>query len=279
MGWCATQLWVSTRRFERTPAETRLLARAEIESLPVADSHVVTYHWSDSAAKDADNNADKHPQRPKVLLIHGWNGRASHLAGFVKPLLAAGYQVVALDTPGHGDSPGRRSSIFQITEALLALDREAGPFAAAVTHSFGGTCLVYALSQGLRVGRAVCIAMPGHFDGLVDKYATAVDMPARVRANMIRRLEKRYGEGFRERIDPVRVAPSLRLPGLLIHDRDDHDVPWTEGAEVAREWPGAELMLTDGLGHRRILRDRRTIRATARFIQGSMTREPPPSPD
>jgi hypothetical protein len=52
----------------------------------------------------------------------------------------------------------------------------------------------------------------------------------------------------------------------VIHDRDDHMMPWTHGAKVAESWPGAQLMLTDGLGHGRILRDERVTRAAADFI-------------
>ena len=52
----------------------------------------------------------------------------------------------------------------------------------------------------------------------------------------------------------------------MIHDRDDHMMPWTHGAKVAESWPGAQLMLTDGLGHGRILRDEGVTRAAADFI-------------
>src|SRR5918999_654246 len=36
---------------------------------------------------------------PLVLLAHGWNGDAAQLAGFVPPLLEAGFGVVAFDQP------------------------------------------------------------------------------------------------------------------------------------------------------------------------------------
>ena len=43
---------------------------------------------------------------PTVLLVHGWNGAAAQLAGYVQPLVDAGYHVVAFDQPGHGHSSG-----------------------------------------------------------------------------------------------------------------------------------------------------------------------------
>jgi hypothetical protein len=54
----------------------------------------------------------------------------------------------------------------------------------------------------------------------------------------------------------------------VIHDRDDRMMPWTHGATVARLWPGARLLSTEGLGHRRILADEGVTRAAADFIAG-----------
>jgi hypothetical protein len=54
----------------------------------------------------------------------------------------------------------------------------------------------------------------------------------------------------------------------VIHDRSDRMTPWTHGQTVARLWPGARLMLTDGLGHGRILRDEGVTLAAAEFIAG-----------
>jgi len=44
---------------------------------------------------------------PVVYLVHGWGGNASQLNPFVRPLVAAGFTVVAHDAPSHGLSdPG-----------------------------------------------------------------------------------------------------------------------------------------------------------------------------
>jgi len=43
-------------------------------------------------------------------------------------------------------------------------------------------------------------------------------------------------------------------------------VPWRQGAAVAREWRGARLLTTRGLGHGRILQDEGIARAAADFI-------------
>jgi pimeloyl-ACP methyl ester carboxylesterase len=69
-------------------------------------------------------------------------------------------------------------------------------------------------------------------------------------------------------LDPARLAPRLAAPALLIHDREDRIVPWQHGAALARLWPGARLLSTRGLGHRRILEDAQVTHAAAQFITG-----------
>jgi pimeloyl-ACP methyl ester carboxylesterase len=58
----------------------------------------------------------------------------------------------------------------------------------------------------------------------------------------------------------------MTTPALIVHDRDDPDVPYAHGEEIARAWPGAELMTTSGLGHRSVLRDPEVIRRTVSFL-------------
>jgi len=56
-------------------------------------------------------------------------------------------------------------------------------------------------------------------------------------------------------LDVDRVLPGLRARGLVIHDRDDDEVPLADGRAIAAGWPQARLEVTVGLGHRRVLRD------------------------
>ena len=63
-------------------------------------------------------------QGPVAYLMHGWGGRGAQFAALVEPLATAGYRVVMLDAPSHGDSehgpagPGRTHGV----EFARALD-------------------------------------------------------------------------------------------------------------------------------------------------------------
>ena len=52
---------------------------------------------------------------------------------------------------------------------------------------------------------------------------------------------------------------------LVIHDRDDREVPFTHGERLAAAWCNAALHATTGLGHRRILRDEAVIAEVVAF--------------
>jgi len=51
----------------------------------------------------------------------------------------------------------------------------------------------------------------------------------------------------------VTLAPTLAMPLFVIHDRGDAEIPWQHGMAITRAWRGADLLMTEGLGHRRIL--------------------------
>ena len=58
------------------------------------------------------------------------------------------------------------------------------------------------------------------------------------------------------------LAGGEELAAFARHCRDDLDdveVPYREGQLLAHAWPGARLVTTAGLGHRRILRDARVV--------------------
>src|SRR5438552_15430011 len=82
---------------------------------------------------------------------------------------------------------------------------------------------------------------------------------------MHRRLEERMGRSW-SAFDAIELAPALTAPVLVIHDRGDAEVPWQHGAAIARVWRGSEMLMTEGLGHERILRDPDVVAAALAFV-------------
>jgi pimeloyl-ACP methyl ester carboxylesterase len=204
---------------------------------------------------------------PVVYLLHGWGGSAAQLRGLVPPLLAEGFTVVAMDAPGHGASAGTRSSIPEFARALSAVVARYGPAHAVVTHSLGGAALAVAMGGGLAVGRAVLVGPPADPVAWTRMFADRLAVGASALARMQQRTEDRLRIRWSDLHVPT-LAARFAVPALVVHDRGDREVPWREGAAVAAAWPGATLLTTTGLGHRRILQDPAVTRTIAAFVAG-----------
>lgn len=248
----AERLWRHAPRYRTPRHEAAWLADAKTSTLPFGGHPLALYSWGTG---------------PTVILVHGWSGRGSQLGAFVAPLTAAGYRVVAFDAPAHGRSPGRYTSALEIARALRAVVDARGPAHGVIAHSFGGLATLIALHDGLHVERAVCVSAPASAEALFSRYTRRLGLSPRAIALLRRRTERRFGDEIWTRTDNIRLATHARIPGLMIHDRDDRDVPWEEGAAIARAWTGADWLLTEGLGHRRILRDPAVIARVVEFIK------------
>ncbi len=251
MGGWAYDLWFRTRRHPDSGAGRQAAARARRETLTVNDVPVAVYRWGAG---------------PVVLFVHGWSGRGTQVAAFIEPLTRAGYCVVSVDAPGHGDTPGERTDILECVAVLQALAQACGPLHGVITHSFGGMVLAYALNHGLTAGRAVCLSPPARMEFLVERFTGILHMPPAVVADLRRRLEARFDASVWEAISTDSNARHLAIPALIIHDENDEGVPWQQGQRVAQAWPGARFLKTQGLGHNRILRDPETVRTVVGFL-------------
>ena len=253
-GRLACRYWYQTTRFPWPSVEKKALLEAEREFEQINDSRIATYTWGNTGAL--------------VLLVHGWNGRATQLAPFVPPLLNAGFRVLGFDAPAHGRSAGRRTNIFEIAKVLNELNRRRGPIRAVITHSFGGPSLALAMKQGFSTERIVCLSPPADAAGLVAKFAHRLQIPDKSVRVMKQLVERRFGENVWSEISMLTNVADQFTPALILHDEDDRDIPWREGHAVSQAWPGARFQKTRKLGHHRILRDKTSIRNAVDFIVG-----------
>lgn len=209
---------------------------------------------------------------PVVYLLHGWGGHRGQFGAFVQPLVAAGFQVVAVDALGHGESgPGRygkgRGLMPDFIAALEAAVRRFGPPHGVIAHSLGASAAAVATLEGFPSGRLVLIAPISSPLSALDIFAKWVGIGPRVRAEMPRRIE-RIARIPMARLDIVsRAAECEELPpALVIHDTGDRTVPFDTGVLVTAAWPGARLERTQGLGHLRILADPAVVDQAVGFI-------------
>lgn len=200
---------------------------------------------------------------PAVYLLHGWGGRRTQFDALVAPLVDKGFRVVAIDAPGHGDSDpssfgAGRGLLTEFISALRAAVAAFGPARGVVGHSLGGLAITVALLDELPAERAVLIAPAPDTLAYTVEFSRALGFSEGVRRRFLRRLGRRVGRPMTD-FDVLARARETEVPALppmlILHDRDDREVRCTDGRALAAAWPHAEFVLTQGLGHRRILRD------------------------
>jgi pimeloyl-ACP methyl ester carboxylesterase len=211
---------------------------------------------------------------PVVYLMHGWGGHRGQLSAFVGPLIDAGFRVVAFDAPGHGESaPGRhgpgQSSFLEFEAALAAVVRRHGPAHAVVAHSGGAPAAVVAVRRGLPVERLVFVAPMGNPESHLESFARQLGFGHRTRERLVRRIVDRVGVPMSHFDIAAWASGMATTPLLVVHDRDDVEVGWPHGAAIAEAWPGARLLSTSGLGHRRILRAPQVVAEVMSFVGAS----------
>jgi pimeloyl-ACP methyl ester carboxylesterase len=216
-----------------------------------------------------------HPSQPPgtVYLMHGWGGRGSQFGAMVEPLLESGHRVVMLDAPAHGESDHgpagpRRTNGLEFAKALDAVFLRFGPADAVVAHSLGTISTYLALRFGwLGTERLVFVAPMVESQSLFDMFQGAMGFGTRTRRALDRTVYDWVGipvAEFDARVQAAHVEP---LPTLVITDRGDRQTPYDDVVDFA-ESIDAPLITTEGLGHRKILRDPDVIANVVEFVSG-----------
>ena len=210
---------------------------------------------------------------PAVLFMHGWGGHGAQFQTMVHALTAAGVASVAFDAPSHGASaPGalgpRYSTLFEFADALRDIARRTPSVVGVVAHSGGCAAVAWALSKDpeLSIPRLVFVApfaRPLRYMKLFqDTLGLSDGVMRRFQADTERQFAFRWID-----LEVPEMAARMKTPPLLVvHDRDDRETMWQDGADIAAAWPGAELKTTSGLGHNRVLRDPDVVRSVVDFL-------------
>lgn len=268
--WPALGVRVAHRIFG-TPLPLKWLYRAQApgagwrrEAWPFENASLGLYHLAtqDSAAESA----------PVVLLVHGWGGHAGQMLTLAEAIADAGLRPVLLELPAHGRSAGTMSNAPQFARAIsyvvARLVSDGHTLRAVVAHSMGANALGVAAAQGLRAERLVLLAPPASAREFTRYFTHTFGLSEKTRLAMQRLFEAQ--EGFlMAQLEPAAVGPRIVLPTLIVHDRDDRVNRFADAQAYRDAIRGARLVATQGLGHRRILKEEDVVRQVVRFVAQS----------
>jgi len=204
---------------------------------------------------------------PAILFVHGWNGRAGHFSRFFPPFIEAGYSVIALDAPAHGNSEGSATNYFQYTDTLRALvDPKRGlNIVGMVGHSIGASATINCIAKENPDLDAVLIAPALRLREILFNVFNLYGIPSKIYRSAVSDLEHHFGYDL-NRDNPDVLIDQIRSPVFIIHDRADKTIPFMDSQTVSATSSNVVLHATEGLGHKRILADTGVIQATLGFF-------------
>lgn len=220
-------------------------------TVPSIDREVVVYEYGDSPRK--------------ILLAHGWSGRGTQMSVMAKALLKEGYSVVSFDAPAHGRAPGKWSMMPFFIETIHYLDKNYGPFEAAIGHSLGGMSLLKAVKNGLQLERLIIIGTANSVTHITREFAHNMKMNEQVAKKMKKYFDKKFGEDMDNYSGAV-SAKGVHVPTLVIHDEHDVDVHISSAYDIVDNLEKGELFVTEEQGHRRILGNQKVINKIVDFL-------------
>lgn len=208
-------------------------------------------------------NGDK-----KVLLVHGWSGRGTQLVKIADALVENGYTTISFDGPAHGKSGGKTTNMLEFVHCIMEMQRVYGPFGAAVGHSLGSMALLYSVKEGLDLQNMVLIGTGDKIEDIIYDFTDKLGLN-RVIAN---KLKQSFDKKFEIDINNFSASVSatkVNIPVLIIHDEQDFDSPVEASLKINKLIKQSKLVLTQGLGHRKILGDQEVIKQLLEFLQAS----------
>jgi pimeloyl-ACP methyl ester carboxylesterase len=226
--------------------------KQELIYIPKIGKKIMVYQYGTSAKK--------------VLLVHGWSGRGTQLVKIADKLIDMGYSTISFDAPAHGKSPGKTTLMLEFIESILELEKLYGKFDFAIGHSLGAMSILNSIKQGLNVKKAVILGSGDSINDILLDFVSKIQLKPEIATLMRESFEEKFNDSMESYSGAV-AAKKVLVPMLVIHDKEDKDVPHTASVNIHNKLKNSELILTDNLGHRKILGDETVISKIQEFLE------------
>ncbi|MBS1748477.1 MAG: alpha/beta hydrolase [Bacteroidetes bacterium] len=229
--------------------------KAEACSLKVDGYKIYGHRWNSRSSK-------------KILIAHGFESCARNFEGFISPLVAKGYEVIAFDAPAHGNSEGKTIILPLYIQTLKAIYENFGPFDAYIGHSFGGLAISHLLKTipHSNSTKVVFVAPATEIKTVMERFFSIMHLN-----NEVRKAFEEWSTlqtGIRPEDASVRKALQYIHASILwLHDKDDDITPFSDVEKVQGDnFGNITFVVTQGLGHRKIYRDQQTVKQIIDFL-------------
>ncbi|MBI3578607.1 MAG: alpha/beta hydrolase [Ignavibacteriales bacterium] len=209
-----------------------------------------------------------------VLLVHGWNSRASHMALLARYLVNNGFHVMVFDGPAHGYSRREQkdmSNMFEFGRAVSCVAKNIGNLYAVIGHSFGATVAAFIMAgtgllseYRITAEKLILISAPESVSRIIENFSRN-----RNEMDAMTKLTQSLERVFDFKVSDYTMSSALkRLEAkiLIIHDEQDEEIPVSDALKLKEASEGSMLVLTKGSGHQKILINRDMLNAVREFL-------------
>jgi len=203
-----------------------------------------------------------------IQILHGFESGVVNFERYIEPLISKGYTVLAFDAPAHGRSSGKQLTVVNYINMVKQVNNMYGPVTAYIAHSFGGLSLSLALEEMPHDShqKIVLIAPAAETTTAIDRFFQPLRLDKKVRAAFDQIIEETGGHPP-SWYSVKRAAANIRAQVLFLQDKDDELTPLHDIAPIMdAKYPNFRFIISDGLGHRRIYRDDRSVAAIMEFL-------------
>nr|WP_321247616.1 alpha/beta hydrolase [uncultured Psychroserpens sp.] len=234
-GRMAIKLFSRPRKIKIKELEKDFLMTAFIEDVDYEHLNIMTYRWLG--------------KKETVLLAHGWESNSFRWKPLIERLKKLDYNVVALDAPAHGRSSGKLFNAVLYSECINVVAKK---FNANIIigHSVGGMATAFCKSKYElpSVNKLILLGAPSNFVGVFSRYTTMMGYNKRVSIAMDELVLERFKEKP-EHFSAARFLENENTEGLLIHDKKDRIIPYSDAEDFKNYYEKATLIATEGFGH------------------------------
>ncbi len=241
----------------KTPEREKMMAESaqkEMVFIPVIKKEVMIYRYGYS--------------KKKVLLVHGWSGRGTQLYNLADKLLENGYMTISFDAPAHGMSSGKTTMMSEFIAISNFLEEKFGSFEIAIGHSLGGMSVLNSIKQGFSIKKAIIIGSGDIITDILKEFVQKLELKEKLVPKIKYRFFKKYGNNIDDYSASI-AAKDVKIATLVIHDTEDNEVPVSCAYNIRQNLEQGEILITNGLGHRCILKDNTVTDHIIDFINRS----------
>jgi hypothetical protein len=213
--------------------------------------------------------------KPLIIGVHGWRGRAHQLRRFIQPLQEKGYRVGLVNLPGHHANSVNRTDIYECANFIQAIWQEVGEVHGILAHSFGSPVSVLSFSEKHTPKKVAILA--GNFDVqyLLDQYTAAFKLEAlrnKVEQHISTLCDQRIFLGSWQRLKIEKVFEKMQHlkngggDSQFWHDTTDQEVSIAMNQEICDQLDFVTEQQVKGVGHFNILRSEEVITSVCDYF-------------